>query len=206
MLPVFVCQTLLLYGRAWKSFNIYANFSWEKSKFAPYYLCTHWICLVLRSNRDTMQMRTTWGKRKTVLTTSFCIHWHDQSWTLGGWQNPRPSHPAVGKNKFEQKFLTIILLNCIWKKNILIFHLLYLLVHVPVQARAFQDEPVLLPLLWKIGFGIFLLPQPALAVTLPEVPAGNPPLTDRRHGAPGWRRQQGSRTDLRSEGGIVSHL
>ena len=54
----------------------------------------------------------------------------------------------------------------------------HLLVHVPVQARVFQDEPVLLPLLREIGFSILLFPQPALTVALTQVPAGNPPLAD----------------------------
>lgn len=78
---------------------------------------------------------------------------------------------------------------------------LYLLVHVPVQTSVFQDEPVLLPLLWKIGFSILLFPQPALAVALTQVSAGNPPLTDWRHGTCCCRRQQGSKTD----GGVRKH-
>lgn len=55
---------------------------------------------------------------------------------------------------------------------------IHLLIHVPVQTRVFQDEPVLLPLLRKIGFSVFLFPQPALTVALTQVPAGNPPFAD----------------------------
>lgn len=55
---------------------------------------------------------------------------------------------------------------------------IHLLIHVPVQTRVFQDEPVLLPLLRKISFSVFLFPQPALTVALTQVPAGNPPFAD----------------------------
>ena len=136
---------------------------------------------------------------KSVLTTSFCIQWHDQSWTPGGWRTPLPSHPATGKSRVKSKchiinkgFTTLTLwIALLWN------HHIHLLIHVPVQASVLQDEPVLLPLLRKIGFSVLLLPQPALTVPLTQVPAGNPPLADRRHGTSSCRRQGGSRTDER---------
>lgn len=67
---------------------------------------------------------------------------------------------------------------------------LHLLIHVPVQTRVFQDEPIFLPLLWEIGFSILLFPQPALAVPLTQVPAGYPPLTDGRYGTSTCRWQK----------------
>ena len=53
----------------------------------------------------------------------------------------------------------------------------YILVGVPVEARVLQDEPVLFPLLHEVAFGIFLLPQPALAVAVAKVFTRDPPPT-----------------------------
>lgn len=49
----------------------------------------------------------------------------------------------------------------------------YVLVCVPVQGGILQDEPVLFPFLGEISFGILFLPEPALAVTVAQVLAGN---------------------------------
>lgn len=45
----------------------------------------------------------------------------------------------------------------------------YVLVSVPVEARLFEDKPVLPPLLGEVAFSILLLPQPALAVAMTQV-------------------------------------
>ena len=63
--------------------------------------------------------------------------------------------------------------------------LAHLLVPVPVQAAALQNEPVLLPPLGEVGLGVLLLPQPALALTLAQVLAGDASLTDQGHGVLG---------------------
>lgn len=49
----------------------------------------------------------------------------------------------------------------------------YILVCVPVQGGVLQNEPVLFPFLGEITFGILFLPEPALAVAVPQVLAGN---------------------------------
>lgn len=54
----------------------------------------------------------------------------------------------------------------------------HLLVAVPVQAAALQDEPVLLPALGEVGLGVLLLPEPALAVSLAQVLAGDASLAE----------------------------
>lgn len=126
---------------------------------------------------------------KSVLTTFSCIQWHGQSWTLGGWQSPLPFHPATSRGRVNSK-CHIMSLNAVnWN------HHIHLLIHVPVQASVFQNKPVLLPFLRKIGFSILLFPQPALAVPLTQIPAGNPSFADWRHGTCSCRYQQGSRTD-----------
>lgn len=53
----------------------------------------------------------------------------------------------------------------------------YILVGVPVEARFFEDEPVLPPFLGEIAFSVFLLPQPALTVTMTQVLTGDSPST-----------------------------
>lgn len=45
----------------------------------------------------------------------------------------------------------------------------YILVSVPVEARLFEDKPVLPPLLGEVAFSVLLLPQPALAVAMAQV-------------------------------------
>lgn len=54
----------------------------------------------------------------------------------------------------------------------------HFLVHVPVEAGILQDEPVLLPFLRKVAFGILLLPEPAFAVSSTQVFAWDSPLAD----------------------------
>ena len=61
----------------------------------------------------------------------------------------------------------------------------HLLVPVPVQAAALQNEPVLLPPLGEVGLGVLLFPQPALALALAQVLAGDASLTDQGHGVLG---------------------
>lgn len=51
----------------------------------------------------------------------------------------------------------------------------YILVCVPVQGGILQNEPVLFPFLGEISLGILFLPEPALAVAVPQVLAGNAP-------------------------------
>ena len=53
----------------------------------------------------------------------------------------------------------------------------YVLVGVPVEARLFEDKPVFPPFLGEITFSIFLLPQPALTVTVAKVLTGDSPST-----------------------------
>lgn len=49
----------------------------------------------------------------------------------------------------------------------------YLFVDVPVQAVVLQNEPVLLPFMRKVTFGVPLAPQPAFAVASAKRLAGN---------------------------------
>lgn len=49
----------------------------------------------------------------------------------------------------------------------------YILVGVPVEAGLFEDKPVLSPFLGEVAFSILLLPQPTLAVTVPQILTGN---------------------------------
>lgn len=67
--------------------------------------------------------------------------------------------------------------------------LAYILVGVPVKAGFFEDKPVLPPFLGEIAFSVFLLPQPALAVTVAQVLTGDPPSTGAGEGT--WRRAGG---------------
>ena len=55
---------------------------------------------------------------------------------------------------------------------------IHLLIHVPVQAGVFQDEPVFLPFLGKIAFGILFFPEPTFTVALTQVFTGDPTLAD----------------------------
>lgn len=54
----------------------------------------------------------------------------------------------------------------------------HLLVHVPVETGVLQDKPVLLPFLRKVAFGVFLLPEPAFAVSPAQILAGDSSLAD----------------------------
>lgn len=58
----------------------------------------------------------------------------------------------------------------------------YILVSVPVEARLFEDKPVLPPFLGEVAFGILLLPQPALAVTMAQVLTRYSPSTGTSEG------------------------
>lgn len=65
----------------------------------------------------------------------------------------------------------------------LIDHMIpYVLVGVPVETGLFEDEPVLPPFLGEVSFGVLLLPQPALAVTVAQVLTGNSPSTGTSEG------------------------
>lgn len=64
----------------------------------------------------------------------------------------------------------------------------YILVGVPVEAGLLEDEPVLSPLLGKVAFGVLLLPQPALAVTVAQVLAGNSSPTGTGERTCGYRQ------------------
>lgn len=65
----------------------------------------------------------------------------------------------------------------------------HLLVPVPVQTAALQNEPVLLPPLGEIRFSVLLLPQPALAVPLAQVLAGDASLADQGQRVLGHRER-----------------
>lgn len=58
----------------------------------------------------------------------------------------------------------------------------YVLIGVPVETGLFEDEPVLSPLLGEIAFGVLLLPQPALAVTVTQVLTRDSPSTGASEG------------------------
>lgn len=60
----------------------------------------------------------------------------------------------------------------------------YILVCVPVQGGILQNEPVLFPFLGEITFGILFLPEPALAVAVAQVLAGDAPPAHAGEGIP----------------------
>lgn len=53
----------------------------------------------------------------------------------------------------------------------------YVLVGVPIEAGLFEDKPVLSPFLGEVAFSVLLLPQPALAVAVPQILTRNSPST-----------------------------
>lgn len=66
----------------------------------------------------------------------------------------------------------------------------YILVCVPVQGGILEDEPVLFPFLGEVTLGILFLPEPALAVAVAQVLAGDSPPAHAGQGTP-WDRASG---------------